>query len=151
MDNKDFLKEMKRVLDGEETSFNSEVAKKVAELNVLADKYTINDSTDYENLQRNINKRIEDSGIKVVEDEKEREKMIKNNIEYYDNRITETKALNKLKEIFYLHDILIKRKEELINKINNLYEVISILEKVEDDDIKKMLKEFEKIKTSILE
>ena len=145
MENKEFLKEMKKVLDGEETSFNSEAAQKVAEMNVLADKYTINDMSSYEKIRNKVNKRLEESGIKTIGDDEQIE--IENRFnKYIDDNITETKALNKLREIFYIYDFLLEYDEELKYKLSKMDEPINLLKEIDDDKIKKILVEYEKIK-----
>jgi hypothetical protein len=148
MSSSKFLEELKKDLDND-LKFNSEVANKIKELNKQADKYSLKTVSDYENLEERVNSRVDNENIKHVnpEDVSKNERTV---TMFFDKKMSETKSLNKMREIFYLYDTLKAKKEELKSKILKFDDDLKLLDEINDDDIKKMIVNYLKIKDVII-
>jgi uncharacterized FAD-dependent dehydrogenase len=66
MAGKNFLEELKKAVD--DGNFNSNAAKKINDIDKLADKHSKSKSTD--DINQSINDRVKDSGVKTVDKDK---------------------------------------------------------------------------------
>jgi hypothetical protein len=112
-----FLENLKKSV--EEGDFNSEAAKKISEIEKLANK-KINEIKKLEEIEESINKRLEDAGIRTINEED-----IKNVNSEYNKKMSEIEEKNAvLKQIKILRDI----DENIIICITELFDFIKTLE-----------------------
>jgi len=116
----EFLKKLKNAVESGE--FNSEAAKKITEINELAEKMISGSSI--QDLESSISKRIEDSGIKKIE-----EKDVKITNSEYEEKMLKLKTIDT--ENLHIKDLI--EMEDLIRlSIDDMFSHLKLLETTYD-------------------
>jgi len=130
-----FLDNLKNAVDKGE--FNSEAAKKILEINALADskipKGGIKSERDLEDLEKTVNDRLEKAGVRTVTEEE----AASLNSEYE----------KKMEEI-RLADAEIKRKADLMNLVDNQLKTLVEIEEMVKASVVDMLSFCEELEDS---
>lgn len=131
----EFLKNLQKAVD--EGEFNSEAAKKINELNELADKKISSSTPDFD-LEKMVNKRVEDVGKRVGNEEDVEEI----NSEYEEKMELLKREDERNKDIAELMD-LSKKLDEITEEIKNQEakyvedkEILRLIENIKSNNIK---------------
>jgi len=125
MNNKNFLEDLKKAVESEDSTFNSDAAKKINEINKRADQIK-KDKSENE-IKESVSKRVEDSGVKKVD----KEKVSELNSEYHEKMKQRAKEETILATIATLGNM----ENQIDKDIQELYQFVEELKaKYNSDD-----------------